>query len=212
MKITIIYDNITRDRRLGADWGFACLVEASGRKILFDTGANGNILINNMKYLNIRPAEITDIFISHDHWDHIGGLPAVIGLTRCSCFIPETFLPQQDLPTVQVGRSPQQLHDGIWSTGTLAGIEQSLVLKQGEQVAVVAGCSHPGVEAILKAAGSAGKVSALIGGLHGFDNFEVLDGLSLVCPTHCTQHINEIRRRYSTIYVDGGAGSILNIG
>jgi 7,8-dihydropterin-6-yl-methyl-4-(beta-D-ribofuranosyl)aminobenzene 5'-phosphate synthase len=212
MKITIIYDNTTRDRRLGADWGFACLVEASGRKILFDTGANGNILINNMKYLGIRPAEITDIFISHDHWDHTGGLPAMAALTRSPCFVPGPLLPPEDIPVVRIGGSPRQLHDGIWSTGTLAGIEQSLIVQQENQVVVVTGCSHPGVKAILAAAGNVGTVTALIGGLHEFDQFEVLDGLSLVCPTHCTRHMEDIRRRFPAVYVDGGAASVLNIG
>jgi 7,8-dihydropterin-6-yl-methyl-4-(beta-D-ribofuranosyl)aminobenzene 5'-phosphate synthase len=211
MKLTIIYDNISRDRRLAGDWGFACLVEAGGRKILFDTGANGYILINNMKYLNIRPADITDIFISHDHWDHTGGLQTITDRTRATCYIPESFIPKGDMPTVRIGKAPREIHDNIWSTGTLADIEQALVIRRDKEAIIVAGCSHPGVEAILAAAGTIGKVTTLVGGLHGFDNFEVLEGLSLVCPTHCTQHIEEIRQRYPGIFTEGGAGSVFDI-
>ncbi|MEN8230524.1 MAG: hypothetical protein ABFS38_20355, partial [Bacteroidota bacterium] len=34
--VTIIYDNYQDDATLGADWGFACLVEYQGEKLLFD--------------------------------------------------------------------------------------------------------------------------------------------------------------------------------
>lgn len=209
MKITIIYDNTARDRRLGADWGFSCLLETVDKKILFDTGANGSLLINNMKYLGIKPADITDIFISHDHWDHTGGLQIFTSVAGGTCFIPENFSQETDIPTVRIGKAPQEIYDNIWSTGTLDGLEQSLAIKQSDQVVVITGCSHPGVELILDVAGTIGKVTALIGGLHGFDNIDALDGLSLVCPTHCTQHIEDIRRRLPQIYKEGGAGSIV---
>ena len=53
MKITIIYDNETCREDLKADWGFACLVEVYGKNILFDTGAKGDILLENMKILGL---------------------------------------------------------------------------------------------------------------------------------------------------------------
>jgi len=74
MKVTIIYDNTSIRPDLQADWGFSALVETKERKILFDTGANGRILLSNMQKLKIDPKEIEDVFISHLHWDHIGGL------------------------------------------------------------------------------------------------------------------------------------------
>ncbi|RLF97673.1 MBL fold metallo-hydrolase, partial [Thermococci archaeon] len=50
MKITIVYDNEAYKKDLKADWGFSCLVEIENTpKILFDTGANGSILLYNMK-------------------------------------------------------------------------------------------------------------------------------------------------------------------
>ncbi len=66
LKITIIYDNEAWNKGLQADWGFSCLVQAYGRKILFDTGARSSILFANMKKLNIDPGEIaiTEILIS----------------------------------------------------------------------------------------------------------------------------------------------------
>ena len=48
------------------------------------------------------------------------------------------------------------------------------------------GCSHSGVGNILKAASQFGKPYALIGGLHGFSDFDLVKDLTLICPTHCT--------------------------
>jgi len=74
MNLTIIYDNTSIRENLQADWGFAALIEAHGKRILFDTGGNGEILLNNIKTLQIDPKSISDVFISHCHFDHIGGL------------------------------------------------------------------------------------------------------------------------------------------
>ena len=38
--ITIVYDNVSRDERYRADFGFACVVERSRQRILFDTGVH----------------------------------------------------------------------------------------------------------------------------------------------------------------------------
>ncbi|MFO7965496.1 MAG: hypothetical protein R6U50_16345, partial [Desulfobacterales bacterium] len=67
MKLSIVYDNTAFRKDLQADWGFAALVEIRGRKILFDTGGNGDILLSNMKKLKIFPETIDDVFISHAH-------------------------------------------------------------------------------------------------------------------------------------------------
>src|SRR6056297_3602522 len=78
MKLTILYDNTVFNRELTPDWGFAALVEAHGRKILFDTGSDGDILLKNMQKLGIHPAEVDEVFISHAHFDHVGGLSSFL--------------------------------------------------------------------------------------------------------------------------------------
>ena len=55
LKLTILYDNIAGDSRLKPDWGFAALVEYGGHTLLFDTGANGSILLDNMRQLSVDP-------------------------------------------------------------------------------------------------------------------------------------------------------------
>jgi glyoxylase-like metal-dependent hydrolase (beta-lactamase superfamily II) len=61
--------------------GLQPLVVKSGDKVLlFDTGAAANfgpgngLLVASLKEAGIEPAAVTDIFISHVHGDHVGGL------------------------------------------------------------------------------------------------------------------------------------------
>jgi len=84
-----------------------------------------------------------------------------------------------------------------------------LVVEAKSGLAVICGCSHPGVGAILAAASKFGEIKALVGGLHGFEEYEALAELRLICPCHCTQHQVEIMARYPEAAVKGGAGRVL---
>jgi 7,8-dihydropterin-6-yl-methyl-4-(beta-D-ribofuranosyl)aminobenzene 5'-phosphate synthase len=76
---------------------------------------------------------------------------------------------------------------------------------------VLVGCAHPGVDEILAAAEKFGKPTVLVGGLHGFEDFDLLNNLRLVCPTHCTQHIKAINSKYPDKFVMGGVGQTIAI-
>ena len=211
MKITILYDNDALDKNLSPDWGFAALVEACGHTILFDTGAKGQLLLDNMEKLKISPDVIEEIFISHDHWDHTGGLMAMLERKPVRVYVPDTISKAAlATETVPVSLSTK-LHKHIYSTGTLKNIEQAMSIQQDGKVVVIVGCSHPGVDTILKAASEIGQVSALIGGFHGFDNYPVLDSLDLICATHCTQHKQEIQSCFPQTSTPGGAGKVIEL-
>jgi len=213
MKITIVYDNEAYREDLKADWGFSCLVEAENApRILFDTGANGATLLYNMEKLNIDPGSIDEVFISHAHGDHTGGLSDFLRANkRAKLYLPGSFAKAFGPREAVSVKEPLQIHDDVFSTGELKGMEQSLAVKTGKGVAVIVGCSHPGVRAILDAASRLGTVYALIGGLHGFKEFDLLRGLELICPCHCTQFRLEIEKLYPELYNSGGAGRILEL-
>jgi len=211
MRITIIYDNTTFREDLKADWGFSSFVEVKKRKILFDTGANGDILLSNMEKLKINPQNIEDIFISHPHLDHVGGLSSFLRLNnKVKLWIPSYFLGVENAREVIEVKKPTKLYEGIYSTGELDGIEQSLCVETEKGIVIIAGCSHPRMEHILKTASQFGKVYGIIGGLHG-TRPESLKDLDLICPTHCTQYKSEIKSRYPEKYIEGGAGKIIEV-
>lgn len=211
MKITILYDNDAWDSRLAPDWGFAGLIETDARNILFDTGAKSHLLFGNMEKLKISPDCIDEIFISHDHWDHTGGLLKLLEHKPVPVYVPDTISNVVPARQTLIPGPAQQLHENIYSTGTLKNIEHSMCIKQDGKVAVIAGCSHPGVDTILEAASKIGRPAALIGGLHGFSNFPALSSLELICATHCTQHKREILSRFPETAIAGGAGKIIEI-
>ena len=210
MKVTIIYDNTTSRTDLKADWGFSALVEVKGRKILFDTGANGEILLSNMQKLKINPKEIGDVFISHLHWDHTGGLASFLRLnSKLKLWIPACFPEAKDAGEIIEVKEPTRMYEGIYSTGELEGIEQSLCVETEKGIIIIVGCSHPRMEHILEVASQFGRVYGIIGGLHG-SKPETLKDLSLICATHCTQYRSEIKALYPERYIEGGAGKIIS--
>lgn len=210
MKITIVYDNTSRRKDLEADWGFSCLIEARGHRLLFDTGADGRRLLRNMQALGIDPMGVEEIFISHYHLDHTGGLQDFLAVNPVRVYCPASCRPPAGSDAVAISAA-MEIHPGIYSTGELAGIEQSIAIDTEKGLVVVVGCSHPGVTEILSAASTFGKPYALIGGLHGFRESQVLEPLELVCPTHCTRHKEEIRILYPGKYVEGGVGAVIDL-
>ena len=217
MTITIIYDNTSTRSDLRADWGFACVVDVGDYRLLFDTGGSGEILLANMAVLGIDAGSISDVFISHSHFDHSGGLSAFLSANAdVRVFAPPELRGiRAAREAVYVDEKPYQIAPGVYSTGLLAEIEQSLVVTldtKGDAPVVIVGCSHPGVEAILEAARAHGEPRALVGGLHDFEDFPQLDHLSLVCPTHCTCLIDGICRHLpEDRVVPGGAGTVLTL-
>ena len=213
MKITIVYDNEVVRPELRADHGFACLVETEGTPaILFDTGARGSILKHNMAALGVDPGSIGTVVISHRHSDHAGGLSDVIEASKdVEVFLPESFMTGIAARRVTRVRVPLEISPGVYSTGELSGIEQSLVLATGNGLVVLVGCAHPGMDNILRAASGFGEVWGVIGGFHGFQDFHLLDSLSLICPCHCTVYRQEIVRLCGERCRNCGVGTVIEL-
>ena len=78
--ITILVDD-TACEGLDCEHGLCFWIEHAGAPVLFDTGQSG-IIIKNADRLEIDPARAKAIVLSHGHYDHTGGLAAVLDVAR----------------------------------------------------------------------------------------------------------------------------------
>jgi len=77
-QITVLYDAFGQTSGMQKDWGYAALVEYGGKRILFDTGNNPDILAHNAEAKGIDLAKLDFVVMSHRHGDHMGGLSYVL--------------------------------------------------------------------------------------------------------------------------------------
>ncbi len=75
MKITVLFENSKKDKKLICGHGLSLYIETSSHKILMDTGSDESF-ISNAENLNIDLKDIEYAVISHYHSDHSGGLTA----------------------------------------------------------------------------------------------------------------------------------------
>ncbi len=233
--ITEVFNNIVSDEGMISSWGFACVVRIPSRTILFDTGGDGTVLLDNMEAAGIEPAAIDILVLSHEHWDHIGGLRDFLERNSdVTVYSPAPFGSEYRETLREFGIEPVDVTDpagicpGVWSTGVLSkGIpEQSLVISTDRGAVVVTGCAHPGIVDIVARAKEMTKTNPLLvmGGFHlgqtGGDAlgriFEALDGLGVqyVAPSHCTGMlaIAAFRSAFGGRFIEGGAGKTYEIG
>lgn len=212
MKITIVYDNTTHKSGVVADWGFSCFIETKNRCILFDTGGNGKILIDNLESLDILPGSVDDIVISHPDFDHIGGLSAFLNSNnKAVVHVPISFRGIRYPNKVKYYDKPSQVYENVFLTGELGQREQSLAIKSDKGLVLIIGCGHPGVHKIMKSISKFGNVFAIVGGLHGFADFDILKNVEIVCPIHCTKNKDKIKSLYPEKCIEGGVGKRFKI-
>jgi 7,8-dihydropterin-6-yl-methyl-4-(beta-D-ribofuranosyl)aminobenzene 5'-phosphate synthase len=210
VEITLLYDKPCLKNFQGG-WGLSFWIEFGNEKILFDTGWNGEVLLSNCVKKGKNVEDLTYIFLSHIHWDHIGGtvyllnqkFPKLKGIILPKTFskvfkseISEMLGPIIEIPEIP---NPVFIEDGIWSSGVMGKEikEHSLLLQlSSDNVLIVAGCSHPSPILFLKSAQTLAPVYGIMGGLHGFKEIEKLKNLELIVPIHCTKKQGEIRNRF----------------
>lgn len=72
MEITVLADH-QETESFCSEFGLSLLIRDHGKSILFDTGA-GKALTQNLRHLNIPAESISEVILSHGHYDHTGGL------------------------------------------------------------------------------------------------------------------------------------------
>lgn len=216
---------------MGTAWGFACIVEVPEHTLLFDTGSDGPMLVRNIRALGFDPASIDTLVISHEHWDHIGGVDALLDVgARLTVFVPRSFSDEfreglsARASMIEVD-GPRTVAEDISTTGELGVsiIEQSLVVESPQGRVVVTGCAHPGIVEIVRHAAQDGPVAVVLGGFHLKDSDQqqcdavVAElralGVEQVAPTHCTgdHAIERFEATFGERCIRVGVGSVLEL-
>jgi 7,8-dihydropterin-6-yl-methyl-4-(beta-D-ribofuranosyl)aminobenzene 5'-phosphate synthase len=269
-QITVLYDAFGKIPVMQKDWGYAALIEYGGKRILFDTGNNGDILAKNVNAKGIDLSKLDFVVMSHRHGDHMGGLAYLLSVNpKVKIYAPkEGFgVYGSDLPSAFYRKdtslpSEQRYYDGAppdvmrfgaaWPNtnfqlidknleiapgihlialvsdkpGTLELRELSLALNTPDGMAIVVGCSHPGIDKILEAAAKINpRIHLVAGGFHLVvakdeeiekivtairDTYKV----AYVAPGHCTGEptFTALRKAYGDRYLYAGLGTTLALG
>jgi 7,8-dihydropterin-6-yl-methyl-4-(beta-D-ribofuranosyl)aminobenzene 5'-phosphate synthase len=144
MKVTCVVDDaVRRSSPFWGEHGLAFLVETEAGCVLFDTGQSGTVLLHNLELLDVDPATIDALAISHAHYDHTGGLPALLERVRPGTPLyatPDLFrerfsqregeprsvglgLMREELAaqlTLNLSAASQEIVPGVWTTGEIA--------------------------------------------------------------------------------------------
>jgi 7,8-dihydropterin-6-yl-methyl-4-(beta-D-ribofuranosyl)aminobenzene 5'-phosphate synthase len=229
MTFMVVFDNNAFDPRMQTGWGFAVWVEYGGNVMLFDTGADGAVLLDNMATLDLDPKAIDIVVLSHIHGDHTGGLAAVLTANpQVTVYLPQAFPARFKKHVRAAGAAvvevdaPQEILPGLWSTGQMGTgiVEEALVARTEKGLVVVTGCAHPGVDEMVARAREVGRgeIALVVGGFHLggasqgrieeiIDEFRRL-GVQQVAPCHCTgdQARELFRKVYGENYHACGVG------
>jgi len=233
MKIKVVAEAFTKLQRLFVGWGVSFLI---GDDLLFDTFSSGKVLGKNLKKLDIDVRNLKYVVLSHDHWDHIGGLGYVLeNNPDVKVFVCPNFsqnikekIRKFGAEVIEV-KNFTEVKQGIFTTGEIMGEydgkpmpEQSLVIKN-DKISIITGCAHPGIITIIKKVKQdfSTPIHLVSGGFHLLKKSEqeVKDivaefknlGVEKVAPGHCTGNkAKEIfRKEYSENFIEIKTGIIL---
>ena len=137
------------------DFGYAVYIHADGKRILLDTGTDPDLMEHNLAVAGIDVNELHMVVVSHNHYDHAGGLARIRSMNpEIPVFIP----PNQvfSVGDVQIVEDHLQVTPNIFvirgrSKVPTAGISDdlSIVVRSRSGPHVLSTCSHSGVAQIV---------------------------------------------------------------
>jgi len=230
--VTILYDNYAYVDGTKTDWGFACLIEGTEKKILFDTGTKSDVLFHNIDKLKVNIKDVELVIISHNHGDHTGGLSRFLQENHnVSVYMPYST-PKQSIQKIEKTgakvlqeKESTKICEDVYLTGEM-GVqiaEQAIIFDTKKGLIVLTGCAHPGiVEIVEKAKNIMNKEIYLVfGGFHLMAHSEdqvnkIIKqfknlGVKKAGATHCTgdNSIELFKKGYGKDYVQMGVGRVL---
>jgi 7,8-dihydropterin-6-yl-methyl-4-(beta-D-ribofuranosyl)aminobenzene 5'-phosphate synthase len=120
-QIVVLYDAFGKTLGMQKDWGYSAFIEYAGKRILFDTGNNPDILAKNAKAKGIDLSNLDFVVMSHRHGDHMGGLAYLLKVNPAV----KIYAPKEgfgvygaDLPSTFYRKDPslpteQRYYDGV---------------------------------------------------------------------------------------------------
>ncbi len=239
VKISMIYNNTGESSTFKSAWGLSVWIEKHDTATLFDTGGDPSILWENISHTGIDLNKLSNIVISHNHWDHINGLKLILEKTANK---PDVYVVENDFKEY-TGKFPEaklksvsgvmQIDNDTWTTGPLQALlpggelyEQSLVLTQKQSMVLLTGCSHSGIVDMVKTVKKNfpdKELKLVAGGFHLIskpDNeipkisTELKDlNVAKIAPSHCTgdNAINFFKTDWGDKFIDFNIGNELTI-
>lgn len=156
-RITLLYDAFGRTAGMEKDWGFAALIEYGGKRILFDTGDNAEILAHNVKAKGVDLSRLDFAVVSHRHGDHTSGLSYLLQVNPgvkiyapkenfgvFGAALPGTFYRRDESLPVDLryfdGQPPDTLHFGTpWPRANFVWVTQTSEVAPGVHLILLKG-------------------------------------------------------------------------
>ncbi len=189
---TILYNNISVTDSIIADNGFSCLIESGDHSCLFDAGRISDKFMTNASKLGVNCSRINQVFVSHIHDDHMGGLSDI--LAKCNkptLYLPFSYPQLQGEPysdkadsdfnallehlkplvsEIIQKKESVKIGDKFYTTGMIEDqtYEHALIVPTSKGLIIITGCAHPGILEIVKRAKELMKQDAyfVMGGFH----------------------------------------------
>jgi len=236
MQIKILFDSVALNNKFLTGWGVSYLVDG---RVLFDTGEKSSALLNNMRTMGIKPTDIKKIVISHDHWDHRGGLWGMlkenpkVKVYACPNFSRrfKNRVKSYGCQLIEVDKFTQ-IYKNLYSTGEIEGRyankympEQALALRTPKGISILTGCAHPGIIKIIEniKKNISDNIYLVVGGFHLIgkhkkaikpvvDRFKRL-GIKKTAPSHCAgkNAIKLFKEAYGNDFIEVRVGEVIHI-